>query len=274
MNNFVSIFEELSKLYEEDEKKVAPEAEETLVEDADEEIAAEEVAEEQEEAVEEETAEEAVEEEPAEEPEEDEEPKKLVLECAKCGNITCKEESEVEVDEESDLANVDIACEACEEAAGYKILGELHPYGTAEEPVEEEQVEEEQVEEALETDEEELTDPEFRGALNEEADEETLAETDEPVEEGLFGFKTKKEKEAEAAAKAAEEKKRQEDEARRKELERQREIENAKYWREKEERDAAERRRQRNYVAKGLYDSPAPSNTPHVGVNYSGGDYF
>lgn len=110
-----------------------------------------EAAEEEEEIeiVDDEAAEESAEETPV-----DEEPKKLVLECSKCGNITCKEESEVTVDEESDLANVDVACESCEETAGYKILGELRPYEAAE-----------AVEEAL--DEDELSDPALRDALTE-----------------------------------------------------------------------------------------------------------
>lgn len=153
MNNFVSVFEELSKLYEEDETKVvaqeaevddAAEAKEALNEGAEEDEAVD---------VEEAPADDAAEDADAEA--EEEEPKKLVLECSKCGAIVCKDEAEVTVDEETDLANVEEACGACEEAAGYKILGELHPYEAAE-----------SVEEALET-EDELSDPAFHGALAE-----------------------------------------------------------------------------------------------------------
>ena len=153
MNNFVSVFEELSKLYEEDETKVV--AQETEVDDAAETKEALNEGAEEDEAVD-------VEEAPADDVAEDadaeaeeEEPKKLVLECSKCGAIICKDEADVAVDEETDLANVEEACGACEEAAGYKILGELHPYEAAE-PVEED----------LEA-EDELSDPAFHGALAE-----------------------------------------------------------------------------------------------------------
>ena len=108
MNNFVSVFEELSKLYEADE--------------LEQEIAAEEP----------EVAEEA----PAEEVAAEETPKQLVLECAKCGALVVKAEEEVVIDEATDLANVEDECATCEEAAGYKVLGELLPYAT-EEAVEE-----------------------------------------------------------------------------------------------------------------------------------------
>ena len=344
MNNFVSIFEELSKLYEEDET-----------------VAVEETVEEVE-VVEDEVAEA-----PAEKPEDqtddkedkaEDEPKKLVLECSKCGNITCLEESEVTVDDETDLANVDVACEACEETAGYKILGELHPYGT-----------EEPVEEAFEAEEDELSDPAFRGALTEssltegkiidnikkvatrvgadaativrcfaelgdiitkkdtkfyefaeyienkaalkalmngnekvmnsltkddieelKADiaeyekakkaggtEDELADSDEPVEEGLFDFGKKK--------REAERQRREEEEAARKaELEKSKKPKwptAADY--EKYEQEQREKRRidakMAQYKAMGQDwnkrdNSSSPSNTPYVGVNYSGGDYF
>lgn len=107
MNNFVSVFEELSKLYEADELD-----QEVAVEDA-----------------------EAAEEAPVEETAADE-PKQLVLECTKCGAVFVKAEEDVVIDEATDLANVEEECSACEEAAGYKVLGELLPYAS-EESVEE-----------------------------------------------------------------------------------------------------------------------------------------
>lgn len=100
MNNFTSIFEELSKLYEAEELEVA-----------DEEIPVEDI--------------------PAEEPEADE-PKQLVLECENCGALAIKTEDEVTVDEATDLANVDDKCKFCEEAVGYTIVGELVPYEVTE----------------------------------------------------------------------------------------------------------------------------------------------
>lgn len=101
MNNFVSVFEELSKLYEADEleQDIAAEA----AEDAE------------------------VSDTPAAD-----EPKQLVLECAKCGALVVKTEEDVVVDEATDLANVEEACTSCEETAGFKVLGELLPYAVAE----------------------------------------------------------------------------------------------------------------------------------------------
>lgn len=101
MNNFVSVFEELSKLYEADELE-----QDVAVEEADAEV---------------------VDEAPAAEG-----PKQLVLECFKCGAICVKSEDDVVIDEATDLANVEEECAACEEAAGYKVLGELLPYAADE----------------------------------------------------------------------------------------------------------------------------------------------
>ena len=76
--------------------------------------------------------EEEVEEEPAEEV-------RLVLECANCGALTIKVEADVNVDEETGLANADEACQYCEATDGHKIIGAVAPYGGAdvEEPAEE-----------------------------------------------------------------------------------------------------------------------------------------
>ena len=109
MNNFVSVFEELSKLYEADELEQEVAAEESEVaEEAPEEVAVEET------------------------------PKQLVLECSKCGAIIVKAEEDVVIDEATDLANVEDECATCEEAAGYKVLGELLPYADAVDAADEE----------------------------------------------------------------------------------------------------------------------------------------
>ena len=115
MNNFVSVFEELSKLYEADELE-----QDVAVEEADAEV---------------------VDEAPAAEG-----PKQLVLECSKCGAICVKSEDDVVIDEATDLANVEEECAACEEAAGYKVLGELLPYEASEDDEETDEVVEESVE--------------------------------------------------------------------------------------------------------------------------------
>lgn len=123
MSTFMNLFEELNKLYEDEEKKALTEA---LHEDDDSEIVVDE-----EEVEETEVAEEA---EDVEEPVE-EEPRQLVLECASCGALSVCDEADAQIDEETDLVNVEAACEQCEKAEGYKILGVLAPY--ADEPIEE-----------------------------------------------------------------------------------------------------------------------------------------
>lgn len=122
MNNFTSIFEELSKLYEEeavaDEKveegteELTEAAEDKEIEIVDDEAAAEEM--------------------PVEEPVMDEEPKQVICECDKCGALIIVDEADIKVDEETDLVNVEDECKFCEEAVGYKILGMVAPYEAAE----------------------------------------------------------------------------------------------------------------------------------------------
>ena len=355
MNNFISVFDELSQLYEAADSNVASKttdqqcsADECLKE-PDVENLHEEAEEAEVEAVEvEETSGEV------EAAEEETEVKTLILECAECGCLVRKEETEVNIDEETDLANVDEACAQCEKTAGYKVVGELVPYDAAE-----------PVEESVDIDEDdELSDPVFSNALMEstltegkiidavkkvatrvgadaativrcfaelgdiitkrdtkfyefaeyienkavlkalmngnesvlnsctkediediEADIEEyeqdkkdrkLASADD-IEEGLFDFGKKK--------REAERKRQEEEEAARKaELEKSKKPKwptAADY--EKYEQEQREQRRidakMAQYRAMGQdwnkrADSSSPSNTPYVGVNYSGGDYF
>jgi len=98
-------------------------------------------------------------------------------------------------------------------------------------------------------------------------------ETDDELTEGIFGIKTKKDKEREAKEKAAKEAKKKADkeEAERREQERQADV--ARGWGEWEER---KRQAERDYNRR-RYDSirgDKPSNTGYRGVNYSGGDYY
>lgn len=171
MNNFASIFEELSKLYEEDAQKA------TQIEEDEENIeesalgtalavgagslvgsaignALSEDADEDDAVVDEIPAEEI----PAEESVEDEEPRRVICECDKCGALVIKDEADVVVDEKTDLANVEDECQFCEEANGYKIIGVVAPYEPAvqeeEAAVEDEPAEEEEfIEESAELDE-------------------------------------------------------------------------------------------------------------------------
>jgi hypothetical protein len=55
-------------------------------------------------------------------------PGQLILECENCGGLVIKTEADVAIDEETGLADVDEACQYCEEAKGYKILGTVAPY--------------------------------------------------------------------------------------------------------------------------------------------------
>lgn len=102
--NFTNVFEELSRLYEADE----PEATEVPEEDI--------------------PVDEPVVEEPVEETSTEEAPKQVVLECSKCGALVIKDEADVVIDEETDLANVKDECAFCEEAAGYTIVGAVVPF--------------------------------------------------------------------------------------------------------------------------------------------------
>lgn len=144
--NFQTILEELDRLYEEDNAKAVEEVEETTEEAVEEEAVKEELKEEvMAEAAEDDEEIEIVDDEEVEEVEEapvEEEPAeevRLVLECANCGAIMIKAEADVNVDEETGLANADEACQYCEAADGHKIIGAVAPYGGAdvEEPAEE-----------------------------------------------------------------------------------------------------------------------------------------
>jgi hypothetical protein len=55
-------------------------------------------------------------------------PGQLILECENCGGLVIKAEADVAIDEETGLADMDEACQYCEEAKGYKILGKVAPY--------------------------------------------------------------------------------------------------------------------------------------------------
>jgi hypothetical protein len=148
MNDFNSIFEELSKLYEEDAKAEAK----NLADVGSEKSAAEPVEEActkklTEEAEDDEVVDIVDDEAPVEEEPIEEEPvtRQLALECTNCGAITIRDEADVKVDEETGLANIEEPCEFCEEAEGRKIVGVVAPYEAAEEA----EVVEEELEEGI-----------------------------------------------------------------------------------------------------------------------------
>ena len=141
MNNFVSVFEELSKLYEEDiVENVQEELTEEVVEEACAKEELTEAAEDEEiEIVDDEPTDVVPVEEPVEELVVDDEPKQVVIECSKCGALLIKDEADIVAGEEADLVNVEDECQFCEEANGYKIVGTLLPYEAVEdeEPIDE-----------------------------------------------------------------------------------------------------------------------------------------
>lgn len=198
MNNFISVFDELSQLYEAADRRAVSKTTDQLcsvVTDDGFEVPAqmfvgtkkecedwlsshpdpsgknrfkirdcadicvleEEIEIEVDEATADEAADEVADEATPDEAEEETEVKTLILECTECGCLVRKEETEVNIDEETDLANVDEACAQCEKTAGYKVVGELVPYDAAE-----------PVEESVDTNEDdELSDPAFSNALME-----------------------------------------------------------------------------------------------------------
>lgn len=127
---FQTILEELNRLYEADELETAVEEEEAT-EEADK-VITESADNEDADAEEIEIEEDVTTEEPVAD-----EPKQVILECANCGALVIKDAQDVTADGESDLVNMDEACQYCEESAGYKIVGAVAPYEVAEEATEE-----------------------------------------------------------------------------------------------------------------------------------------
>lgn len=126
MNNFNSIFDELSKLYDEKDQKEIKKEKQITEACAKKDLA--EAAEDEEIEIVDDEAEIVDDEMPEEEPIEEEEPKQVILECSKCGALVIKADADLVHDEESDLVNVEDECEFCEEANGYSIVGIVAPY--------------------------------------------------------------------------------------------------------------------------------------------------
>ena len=70
---------------------------------------------------------------------------KVILDCCVCHSKLYKDKEEVQIDEEQDLANTDEECPFCYSNDGFKIIGEVAPYGETEvEPKEDEDIEHEE----------------------------------------------------------------------------------------------------------------------------------
>lgn len=61
---------------------------------------------------------------------------KVILDCCVCHSKLYKDKEEVQIDEEQDLANTDEECPFCYSNDGFKIIGEVAPYGETEEETE------------------------------------------------------------------------------------------------------------------------------------------
>lgn len=135
--NFQIILEELNRLYEGENTKVAEEEsveevlEEAFVEEPETEAISE-AAEDEEVLIDDESIIDDEVEEVVEETE-----TQVVLECANCGALTLRVSADIVATEDNDLVNVEEACQYCEESKGYKILGNLVPVEEAEAPLDE-----------------------------------------------------------------------------------------------------------------------------------------
>ena len=61
---------------------------------------------------------------------------KVILDCCVCHSKLYKDKEEVQIDEEQDLANVGEECPFCYSNDGFKVIGEVAPYGETEEETE------------------------------------------------------------------------------------------------------------------------------------------
>jgi hypothetical protein len=188
---------------------------------------------------------------------------KVILDCCVCHSKLYKDVEDVVIDGE--LANTNEECPFCYTTDGFKVIGQVATFGEESEEEDKEEPEEE--------------------TENEDKVEETLKESKETAQktvrrnpnkvanEGLFGIKTKKEKEKEARAKAEREAKKKADKENAERIERERQADVVRGWKEREARErqsTAEYNRSRYNSIKG----DKSSNTGYRGVQYSGGDYY
>lgn len=76
---------------------------------------------------------------------------KVILDCCVCHSKLYKDKEEVQIDEEQDLANVGEECPFCYSNDGFKVIGEVAPYGETEEETEIEDEEHEDMDEGFRT---------------------------------------------------------------------------------------------------------------------------
>lgn len=125
---FQTILEELDRLYE--EQKPVVEKDDEAVEDSCTESKLAETSDDEEIVIvddEAETTDADVEDSIDDQDEESAAEVQLVLECVNCGALTISSSADVKVEDEADLANVGTACQYCEAADGYKVIGTFIP---------------------------------------------------------------------------------------------------------------------------------------------------
>lgn len=168
---------------------------------------------------------------------------KVILDCCVCHSKLYKAKEEVTLNDEGLLANVGEECPYCYTPDGFKVIGEVAPFGGSDDVEDNVDVEEEP----------------------------TVTES---LDEGIFDFGKKKQK-------AEVERKRKEQEAQRKQAEKEQDEENEiqrqsdviASWKR---HDDSDRQAKRDYE-RSRYNSikgDRPSNTGYRGVSYSGGDYY
>ena len=85
---------------------------------------------------------------------------KVILECACCHTRIYKEESEVIIDDETELANIDEECPVCGNAQGYTVIGKIESFEDEPEENDEEEEDDDEID--------------FSDAENDPADEEPV----------------------------------------------------------------------------------------------------
>ena len=172
---------------------------------------------------------------------------KVILDCCVCHSKLYKDAEEVVLSEDETVANEDEECPFCYSTDGFKVIGQVSEF-------------------------EEETEEDEKDEVDVEGSDEEGTET--PLDEGIFGIKTKKEKEREAKAKAEKEAKLERDSQARVAKERER------YAQQERKREARSRETQRRLDAydaakrRSSSNGGTGGNTGRAGVHYSGGDYW
>ena len=125
---------------------------------------------------------------------------KVILDCCVCHSKLYKDKEDLEIDEESAMANVGEECPYCYTADGFKIVGEVAAFNKDSEEVDDDEVVNNDETNPDEVD-NDLTDSdntnnedddEVTEELTESIDGEDEKNEEEPLEEGIFGKKSTK----------------------------------------------------------------------------------